>query len=463
MALLTGVQANAWMASPDPFWQLVHEEDREALRQSLLTEPAGTEMVHRQFRVRHPQTGLIGLWLEWRRRIPGEEVFEGYWVDHSLVWRLHRRMRALQGRELLGDMLPGYVHDLNNALTGITSLTDLCLLEMPQGHSMEAHLRQMAGNASSMRELLFSLVRFHEEHDPSRPAPSEWIDLARLIHDATGLARPAIPRRITLDLQESKASLPVVGERGVLLRGILQLLLNAARSIAGNGSIRIEAHESKPPSGLGRKGRYGCITVTDTGLGLAPGAEAAALDLTYSTRTGWKGLGAGLPLVRQALLDAGGCVTLKPHAPHGAQVRCYLPLASEEEDSGEHPSVPRDSGKPLLWVDLAGDGADVLVQKLQQGSWNLTRLVGEPERMLASGDVSQRRLVVWGGGVTQGVRNDLERLYRHRPRLSMLLVASREAESRMTGIADWAVDVILADDVGLLQRVERWYDGFTAS
>jgi len=455
-ASLTGITKAEGLASPDPFWNLVHETDREGLRKALLQEAAeGSPIQQRHFRVRYPASGRVGWWQEWRQHRP--QVHEGCWLDQSVPWRLYRHLQAMEGRELLADMIPGYVHDLNNALTGILSLADLCLLQAGDRVPSDSPLRQLTRNAASMRGLLQGLMRLHEELDPSRAGGMPWHDLGQLCRDAVALARPAIASRITVELESGETTLPVVGDGTRLQRGITQLLLNAARAIHGTGTIRVQTEQVKPPPGTPHSVPHGRVQVSDTGQGWAWGVELDATELACTTRPGWEGIGAGLHFFRQTAQAMGGRLSVQTRPEGGAMVSLWLPLADESAELGPSPeSGAADDSHCLGLMDLVGDGARAVRERLEGGPWRLLTCSDAPQRVWASGDDPDMGWVIWAGDLSATSRQHLDALSRYRPRRATFLVVASEALELEGKRAGWADEVAWLGAVDLLERIGRW-------
>jgi CheY-like chemotaxis protein len=94
------------------------------------------------------------------------------------------------------------------------------------------------------------------------------------------------------------------------------------------GTITIGAAERTDVAGL-KTGRYLCISVTDTGIGMNEETLQRAMEPFFTTKGIGKGTGLGLPMVHGMAEQSGGKLVLKSKLGHGTAAELYLPLAPD--------------------------------------------------------------------------------------------------------------------------------------
>src|SRR5690606_8403616 len=85
-----------------------------------------------------------------------------------------------------------------------------------------------------------------------------------------------------------------------------------------------------------------CLSVTDTGVGIAPEHLDQVFDPFFSTKTLQEGVGLGLAAVHGIVQQHGGWIEVKSARNHGTTFRVYLP----EAEFSLHPAQTGNSAWP---------------------------------------------------------------------------------------------------------------------
>jgi signal transduction histidine kinase len=175
--------------------------------------------------------------------------------------------------------------------------------------------------AGSLEPASGALACSSRERTVARPAP---VDLGDLLVHCVQVAEAGAPDHAPIRLTASDAPLRVQGDFGKLTQVFVNLLVNALKYSAAADAIKVTAS---------RAGRYCYISVSDEGIGIAPG-ELATIFKPYERglagcALGAKGHGLGLAVVRDIVASHGGTVeAFSGGLGRGSEFVVRLPLAS---------------------------------------------------------------------------------------------------------------------------------------
>ncbi len=213
----------------------------------------------------------------------------------------------------IGRLSGSIVHDLRNPLAAIYGGAEMLVdAEMPP-----AHVKRLAGNiyraSRRMQELLQDLLNVSRGKE-SAPEMCRLREVALSACDALGAA--AEQQGVAL-LLEIPAEIEVPVERSRVERTFANLIGNALEAMVGGGEVRITA-EVRDGSAM--------VHVEDTGPGIAQEIRAQLFQPFVSAGKR-NGLGLGLALSRQTVLDHGGDMWVESGAGRGARFSFRLPGA----------------------------------------------------------------------------------------------------------------------------------------
>lgn len=188
------------------------------------------------FRLRHARTGRI-TWVEQRRR-GVTSGYEGYW--ENITERVHRnhQLSQAQWNATLGSATNRLVHDFNNLLTGILSLSDAYLtLIKPDNPAQEGLklLNQQARQAADIVQQIGSLFR-------EAPGRRSHHDLRGIVTSAADILQRVLPRHTSLKVQGESEPIAVHLDAAELKQVIVSLA-----TAVGPASLVLE---TRPPARL---------------------------------------------------------------------------------------------------------------------------------------------------------------------------------------------------------------------
>jgi signal transduction histidine kinase len=216
---------------------------------------------------------------------------------------LERKQSNLSGTEWLSASI---LHDIRNPLGTVYAGAEMLMDLDPtstQAKRLAANIYRAAGR---MRDLLGDLAR--------GTSPVETCCICDIVVAASHAASAAAEDRGVEILLDIPAGMEIRAMRTRLERVFINLINNSIEAMPRGGLIDIRAK---------RSGDCVLVTVEDTGPGLHPGISGRLFE-PYATAGKDNGLGLGLALSRQTVLEHGGDMWSEP--AEGARFIVRLPL-----------------------------------------------------------------------------------------------------------------------------------------
>jgi signal transduction histidine kinase len=229
--------------------------------------------------------------------------------------------------ELKEEFLALTTHDLRSPLTVISGVisffTSGRLGELtPEQKNM---VSMMERNAQTLIELVNDLLDVSKIESGTMRLDLTSIDLRGLLDEVRETMEPlAREKGIALEDEVGAGVHEVEADRVKLRRIIVNLLSNALKFTPKGGRVRLEA---------GREGGLMRVSVTDTGVGIAPEDVARLFDKYEQARSratrGEKGTGLGLYITRQLVELHGGKIAVESSLGKGSTFSVTLPLTRD--------------------------------------------------------------------------------------------------------------------------------------
>ena len=210
----------------------------------------------------------------------------------------------------IGRLSSSIVHDLRNPLAAIYGGAEM----MMDGDLSPEQLHRLAGNIYRSSRAIKDMLQELVDVSRGRIQSPETCRLSEVVGAAVETQSPAAEQNrveIRLDI-DSSIELPI--EPGRIERVFLNLIGNAIEAMPEGGRIDITAE---------RNGHSVLVSVDDTGPGV-PETVRQRLFQPFVT-SGKNGLGLGLALSRQTVLDHGGDLWIGDENEAGAHFRLKLP------------------------------------------------------------------------------------------------------------------------------------------
>jgi two-component system C4-dicarboxylate transport sensor histidine kinase DctB len=223
----------------------------------------------------------------------------------------------------LGQMSAGMVHELNQPLTALRTLSDSAgiLLDQDRLDDVRANLRRIAGTVDRLGRLTSRLKTFAHKSD----APLAPVCLGRSIADSqTVVAAELKSRNIDLGVDVEPAALSVLAEESAIGSIFINLMRNAIDAMhdAPTPQLTIRARA---------QGDRAIITVSDNGAGIRADILARLFEPFVTSKAAGAGLGLGLVISAQLVRANGGTLGAMNCEGGGACFTVSLPIARTQE------------------------------------------------------------------------------------------------------------------------------------
>ncbi|QGZ60533.1 ATP-binding protein [Paraburkholderia acidisoli] len=342
---LLGESADALMRTHTVDLTRVCRQDRARLAACLERSARRAVSVHTEFRF-HGAAGRVWVRAAFvpRRAEGGAIVWSGYAVDanveHARAHELeHARDNAEAASRAKDDFLAMMSHEIRTPMNGV-----LGLVEVLERTPLNADQGQMVGmvheSAGALLQILDDLLDYSKIQAGHLVIDSQPFDVRDLVDNAVGLLAARAHEKglkVRVDIEPGVAA--TLRGDSVRLRQILfNLLSNAIKfTLQGEVSVHVRARDIDVPDDLALASQQLSIAVLDTGIGIAPEAQAQLFEpfvqAETSTTRRFGGTGLGLTICRKLAALMGGALTLESAVGRGTRLTLSIALPVEARDS----------------------------------------------------------------------------------------------------------------------------------
>ncbi len=241
----------------------------------------------------------------------GERKFTGIIHDLSGRVRLEGQLREQAAMVRLGEMAAVIAHEVKNPLAGIRGAIQVIGSRLPVGSRDASVTQDIIARIDGLNALMKDLLLFARPPQP-RKVP---VDIGQLVTTTANLLGQD-PEAAGIRVEISGSANATMADPELLKIVFVNLLVNAAHAMEGDGAIRISLAEARGHSR---------IVVTDTG----PGIPAKVLQQIFTPffTTKARGTGLGLSTAKRVIEAHGGTIAIECPPSGGTAVVIELPLS----------------------------------------------------------------------------------------------------------------------------------------
>jgi PAS domain S-box-containing protein len=254
-------------------------------------------------------------------------------VKHDVTQEvaLEEQLRQVQKMESIGQLAGGVAHDFNNILTVIQGNASL-LLDVKNLSEADVDLAKQIIKAAERAAGLTRQLLVFSRKQVMQPT---HLNLNEVVGNMTKMLQRILGEDIALR-SDYTPSLPLVfADAGMIEQVLLNLAVNARDAMPAGGRLMIVTssetidQEYTQQNPAATPGRCVCLSVSDTGCGIAPEHLSHIFEPFFTTKEIGKGTGLGLATVYGIVKQHRGWIEIESQVGKGTTFRIYLPAAKD--------------------------------------------------------------------------------------------------------------------------------------
>ncbi len=272
-------------------------------------------------------------------------------VTHEM--ELENQLRQSQRLDAIGQLAGGVAHDFNNILSSIMMQTELIAMSEALTSEDQDGLKQIRADANRAANLTRQLLLFSRR----QVMQLQNLDLNDVVANLAKMLQRIIGEDVQMELRLHPRPLMTHADPGMLDQVLMNLVVNARDAMPKGGCLSIAVSERRVDDSISRQesdaapGHYACLSVGDTGEGIAPEVLPRIFEPFFTTKGVGKGTGLGLATVFGIVKQHKGWIKVDNHPGHGVTFHVYFPAcssATSEPDQVAEPPTPSLQGTETI-------------------------------------------------------------------------------------------------------------------
>ena len=257
----------------------------------------------------------------------------------------------------VGQLAAGIAHDFNNILTTIMGFSELMQLVPDTPESMQSDLQKISASSQRAAYLVRQLLDFSRK---TIRHPKQF-DLTSFTKEFVIFLERIIPENIQINLNLEPGNYLIEADPTQLQQVITNLVINARDAMPSGGKlevglsrIKIVDEENCVICDQAINGEWICLTVADTGSGIAADILPHIFEPFFTTKAVDEGTGLGLSQVYGIISQHAGHIVVNSQIDQGTTITIYLPLALKQNGKMAEqisPTMPLGHGERILLVE----------------------------------------------------------------------------------------------------------------
>jgi PAS domain S-box-containing protein len=257
--------------------------------------------------------------------------------------RLEEAYRQEQKMAAIGQLAGGVAHDFNNIL-GASMLQIGLLMERPDlTPELRKGLEELEQGAFRASNLTRQLLMFSREQG----VQMKTLDMKVVVDAVKGMVSRLLGETVLMKVETDMEPMWVKGDHGMIEQVIVNLCVNARDAMPDGGKLtirveKVEIEAGNDPVHLNiHPGKFVCLSVIDTGTGIAPENIKHIFEPFFTTKEVGEGTGLGLATIHGIIQRHGGWVEVESKVGAGTVFRVHLPAFAEEQATAAERKINR--------------------------------------------------------------------------------------------------------------------------
>ncbi len=262
-----------------------------------------------------------------------EHGFVGILRDISALHAATREAEALRERlahagrlGLMGEMVSGIAHEVNQPLTAIHNYASACRRLLANGNAKPEALAEVLDKIARQAERAGQVIRGLRGMIRAGDATRETVSINALVEEVSRLVEldlRGMPQRLLLDLAPALSPVRVDGVQ--IQQVVMNLIRNGLEAMRESKTGETVTVETRSDAAQGVE-----VVVRDQGPGLTAEVAERLFEPFVTTKT--KGMGLGLSICKSIMIAHGGELQHRRAPNGGAEFTLRLPAATDEEE-----------------------------------------------------------------------------------------------------------------------------------
>ncbi|HYK89636.1 MAG TPA: response regulator [Acidobacteriota bacterium] len=267
--------------------------------------------------------------------LSGKPHYIAMLIDLTERKRLEEQLRQAQKMEAIGQLAGGVAHDFNNILTVILGNA----MFIQGTHGLAPALAEAGHQIALAAEHAAGLTRQLLMFGRRQTMQPENLDLNDVIGDMSNMLQRILGEDITLQFKPSANLPPVCADAGMMEQILMNLVINARDAMSTGGQLAITTSRTRidesfvSPYPEFSAGEFVCITVADTGVGIAAELLPKIFEPFFTTKASGKGTGLGLATVYGIVKQHRGWIKVTSEVNRGTTFTVFLPVAGGQGEA----------------------------------------------------------------------------------------------------------------------------------
>ncbi len=269
--------------------------------------------------------------------------------------QLEKRLQQARKLEAVGTLASGIAHDFKNLIAAIQGSTELLMIRHSHDDPGYPELNTIFDACQRGVDIVQQMLSYSRKLESIK----KLIDLNQQVRQLHGLVKNGIASELEVILNLEEALPPVAADAGQIGQVLMNLFNNARDAMPDGGKLIIQtASVTLTPDYCKSQpnlvpGAYVCISVADSGQGMAKETLEQIFDPFFTTKRADKGTGLGLAMVYGIIQNHDGLITCKSVLGKGALFKIFLPAAPRSVKAVEKKktNVVQTGGETILLVD----------------------------------------------------------------------------------------------------------------
>lgn len=280
--------------------------------------------------------------------------------DISDQMRLQGDSRKAQQMEAIVTLAGGVAHQFNNALSVITGNMELLSEDLSDSDLVAYYVREMQTATDRMQNLTTQLLAYAR----GGKYQAKIMALRDFVQETLPILRSSIASDIAIDSALPEKEVTVSIDRTQMQMALAAVLANASEAMDGKGCIRLtcrrvaSASEAVLKNAGFPEGDYACLTVSDTGKGMAETVKNRIFEPFFTTKL--QGRGLGMAAAYGIAKNHNGLITVSSELGKGTDVLIYLPILEMDRPDGRKTASETGNSRHKGTILVVDDEASVI-------------------------------------------------------------------------------------------------------